>query len=269
MPTPPAQPPQPRLHGRCAVITGANQGIGAATARRFAREGARLHLWDRRSDGIAAVLEAARAEGVTAAAREMDVTDPGQVEAAMAAAEAELGRIDVLVNCAGIFHAAPLVETRVEDWNRVMAVNVTGTLLCCQAALRRMIPRGYGKIVNLASIAGRRGNKLVSAYAASKHAVIGLTRSAAMEVAEHGITVNAICPGYVNTEMFDSVLGAFGSPQGIDDPEKMRRNMLRSVPLGRMQEPEEIAGVAVYLASAESDGMTAQTLVYDGGLVQA
>ena len=262
-------PPVPRLQGRAAVITGANQGIGAATARAFAAQGARLHLWDRRSDGMDALLEAARAAGVAADVREVDVTDPRQVEAAMRAAEAELGRVEILVNCAGVFHSAPLVDYPLEEWERVMRVNVTGTLLCCQAALKRMIPRRYGKIVNLASIAGRRGNSLVAAYAASKHAVVGLTRSAALEMAPHGITVNAICPGYINTEMFDTLLEQMGSQSGQSDPESLRRSMLRNVPIGRMIEPEEIAGVAVFLASAESDGMTGQALVYSGGMVQA
>jgi D-sorbitol dehydrogenase (acceptor) len=259
----------PRLKDRAAVITGANQGIGAATARAFAREGARLHLWDRRSEGVAALLAELTGAGAQAFSREVDVTDPRQVEAAMAAAEAELGGVTILVNCAGIFHSAPLLDTALEDWERVMKVNATGTLLCMQAALRRMLPRGYGKVVNLASIAGRRGNSLVSAYVASKHAVVGLTRSAAMEMAGHGITVNAICPGYVDTDMFDGLLEHMGAQRGIPEPERMREGMLRNVPIGRMTQPEEIAGVAVFLASAESDGMTAQTLVYDGGMVQA
>jgi D-sorbitol dehydrogenase (acceptor) len=259
----------PRLQHRTAVITGANQGIGAATARAFAAEGAHVHLWDRRGEALAAGVEAARALGVQAAARTVDVTDPAAVEAAMAAAEEALGHIDILVNCAGVFHTAPLLETTLADWERVMRVNVTGTLLCMQAALRRMVPRGYGKVVNLASIAGRRGNSLVSAYSASKHAVVGLTRCAALEMARHGITVNAICPGYVETEMFGAVLSGFSAQRGIDDPERLRGDMLRNSPISRMTRPEEIAGVAVFLASAESDGMTAQTLVYDGGMVQA
>jgi len=162
-----------------------------------------------------------------------------------------------------------VVDYRLEDWERVMKVNVTGTLLCNQAALRRMIPRGYGKIVNLASIAGRRGNAWVSAYAASKHAVMGLTRAAAMEAARHGITVNAICPGYVNTDMFDALLVDMGGLAGRDDPEAFRQTLLRNVPLGRMTEPEEVAATALFLASADSDGMTGQGLMVTGGMLQA
>ncbi len=259
----------PALQGKHAVITGANQGIGAATARAFAAEGAQLHLWDRNAEQLEAVAADARAAGVAAHPRQVDVTDAAQVEAAMAAAEQELGRVDALVNCAGVFHAAPLTDYRLEDWERVMAVNVTGTMLCCQAALKRMMPQRAGKIVNLASIAGRRGNKLVSAYVASKHAVVGLTRCAALEAADYGITVNAICPGYIETEMFQGLLRDMGTQAGFDDPERMRQTMLKNVPLGRMQQPEEIARVAVFLASPDSDGMTAQTLVYDGGMVQA
>jgi NAD(P)-dependent dehydrogenase (short-subunit alcohol dehydrogenase family) len=257
-----------RLQDRAAVITGANQGIGAATARAFAQAGARLHLWDLNTDGLEAVAAEARAEGADAHTRRVDVTDPAQVEAAMAEANRALGRVDALVHCAGVFHSAPLVDYALEDWNRVMTINVTGTLLCCQAALRRMLPQRYGKIVNLASIAGRRGNRYVSAYAASKHAVVGLTRSLALEVAAQGITVNAICPGYVNTAMFDSVLRTMGANVGFEDAERFRETMLKASPIPRMTEPSEIAAVAVFLASAESDGMTAQCIVYDGGMVQ-
>ena len=259
---------EPRLANKAAVITGANQGIGAATARAFAAEGARLCLLDRKTDGIGAVAEAARGLGAEAFHKAMDVTDPEQVEAAMRAAQQRFGRIDVLVNCAGVFHSAPLVDYRIEDWNRVMAVNVTGVMLCCQAALKRMVPQGYGKIVNLASLAGKRGDKLVAAYSASKHAVIGITRCAALEAAEHGITVNAICPGYVNTDMYEGLLRDLGGQLGQGDADRFRARMLKNVPLGRMIEPEEIAALAVYLASPESDGMTGQALSLAGGMLQ-
>jgi D-sorbitol dehydrogenase (acceptor) len=256
-----------RLHGLAAVVTGANQGIGAAIARAFAAEGARLCLLDRRGDHLAEVAGEARALGVEAWHAPLDVTDGTGVEAALAEAAERFGRLDVLVNCAGVFHAAPIAELTRADFERVMAVNVTGTLLCIQAALRHMLPRGSGSIVNFSSIAGRRGNRYVTAYSAAKHAVLGITRCVAMEVAGQGIRVNAICPGYIDTEMYDGVLREIGGREGIDDPERFRAMVLKAVPLGRMIAPAEVARLAVYLAAPESAGMTGQALTLDGGLV--
>ncbi len=149
----------------------------------------------------------------------------------------------------------------------MLAVNLTGTMLCCQAALRRIVPRGWGKVVNLASVAGKWGAKYRAAYYASKHAVVGLTRCVAMEIADHGITVNAICPGLVDTDMYDTVLREVGAELGIDDPEALRKINLKSVPIGRMLQPAEIAHLAVYLASPESDGMTGQAITISGGFI--
>ncbi len=259
------------LQGQGVVITGANQGIGAAMARAFAGQGANLYLYDLRTDGIAKVAEEAAAlgsaTGVEAHHGPLDVTDPTAVERAMAGAEEALGALDVLVNCAGVFHASPILDYKLEDWERVMAVNVTGTMLCCQAALRRMLPAKSGRIVNLSSIAGRRGSKFVTAYAASKHAVLGITRCLAMETAGEGITVNAICPGYINTDMYETLLRDMGAMMGISDPEKFRGIMLKGAPVSRMVEPEEIAQVAVYLASPQARSMTGQGLTLDGGVV--
>lgn len=260
-------PAKPRLEGKTAFITGANQGIGAAMARAMAAEGANLFLADLKTDGIGQVAEEARALGVKAEHGVLDVTDETVVEAMLSEAEAKVGAVDILVNCAGVFHAAPILEYQRSDWDRVMTINVTGTLLCCQAALRRMIPRGQGKIVNLASIAGRRGAKFATAYVASKHAVIGITRSLAMETAAQGIRVNAICPGYINTDMYDEVAAGVGALNGVDDPERFREMMVRGTPIHRMVEPEEIALLGVYLASPESDGMTGQAITLSGGLV--
>jgi NAD(P)-dependent dehydrogenase (short-subunit alcohol dehydrogenase family) len=195
------------------------------------------------------------------------VTDGARVEAALAEAAGRLGGLDVLVNCAGVFHAAPIAELTRADFERVMAVNVTGTLLCTQAALRHMVPRKSGSIVNFSSISGRRGDKYVTAYSASKHAVIGITRCVAMEMAGHGIRVNAICPGYIDTEMYEGVLREIGGRQGSDDPERFRAVLLKTVPIGRMIAPAEIARLAVYLAAPESAGMTGQALALDGGMV--
>ena len=258
-----------KLAGKAAAITGGNQGIGKAIALEFASEGASIFLMDRKAGTLPAVAAEIEALGVEAGHREMDVTQADQVEAAMEDVLERFGRIDILVNCAGVFQSHRFLEYPLEQWNRLMEVNVTGTFLCCQSALRRMVPRGQGKVINLSSIAGRGGSPYLAAYNASKHAVIGLTRSVAMEMAGHGINVNAICPGLVDTGMFDTVLETVGQKVGLDDPEKMRQEMLKRVPLGRMIEVGEIARLALYLASPDSDGMTGQALVLSGGMVLA
>ncbi len=255
-----------RLEGKAAVVTGANRGIGRAIAEAFAEQGAHLFLCDRETANFEEIAEAVAPHGGKTAHGQADVTDPEAVERAMAAAEDALGRIDILANCAGVFQSFKLLDYPLDEWNHVMNVNVNGTLLCCQAALRRMVPRGQGKVVNLASLAGKIGNKYRAAYYASKHAVIGLTRCAAMEMAEHGITVNAICPGMVDTDMYDQVLKSVGENMGINDMEKLRAANLKGVPIRRMIEAPEIAQLAVYLASPESDGMTGQSISLDGGL---
>ncbi len=258
-----------KLDGKVAVITGGNQGIGKAIAREFASEGANIFLMDLKGNTLAVVAEEIEALGVEAGHREMDVTQADRVEAAMEAVLERFGQIDILVNCAGLFQSHRFLEYPLEQWKLLMDVNVTGTFLCCQSALRRMVPRRQGKVINLSSVAGRMGAPYRAAYYASKHAVIGLTRSVAMEMAGHGINVNAICPGMVDTDMFDTVLETVGQNVNVADPEKLRKEMLKRVPMGRMIEAGEIARLALYLASPDSDGMTGQALVLSGGLVLA
>jgi 3-hydroxybutyrate dehydrogenase len=256
-----------RLQGKTALVTGANQGIGRAIALAFAAEGAHLFLCDVNAEKLPEIAEATRRHGAEAHWETADVTRPDDVERAMGEAEQKLGRIDILVNNAGIFQSERFLAYKLGDWNRMLEVNVTGTFLCAQAALRRMVPAGGGKIVNMASIAGKSGAKFMAAYNTSKHAVIGLTRCLALEMAEHGINVNAICPGLVDTDMFDRLLVTVSGIYGMDDPEILRRAMLKRVPMGKMNQPEEIAQLAVYLASPESDGMTGQALTLSGGMV--
>ena len=254
-----------RLQGKGALITGANQGIGRAIALAFAAQGANLFLCDVNAAQLPAVAREAQGHGVEVFHTAADVTRPEQVEHAAAEAERQLGRIDILVNNAGIFQSERFLEYKLEDWQRMMEVNVTGVFLCAQAVLRRMVPAGGGKIVNLSSIAGKSGAKFMAAYNTSKHAVIGLTRCLALEMAEHHVNVNAICPGLIDTDMFDGLLGTLSRHLGSNDPEQLRRGMLKNVPIGRMIKPEEIADLAVYLASSESDGMTGQALTLSGG----
>ena len=255
-----------RLDGKTAFITGANRGIGRAIAIEFARAGANLFLFDRQTDRISGIAEEAQAQGVRALSREGDVTRPAEVEQAVAAAEEELGGIDVLVNCAAICQSIRFLDYTLEDWNRLMEINVAGTFLCSQAALRRMTGRGRGKIINLASIAGRIGSKFRACYNASKHAVIGLTRCIAVEFAEDGITANAICPGMVETDMFAGVVAGDAEISGVDQ-ETMLAALQQRALQKRLLQPEEIATLALYLASPASDGMTGQAITYSGGIV--
>ncbi len=257
---------QTELDGKTAFITGANRGIGKAIASAYAGAGANLFLLDLRTDQLSNIAEEAKLQGVRAVYLQGDVTRPEEVEQAMATAEDEVGGIDVLVNCAGIYQSQPFLDYKLEDWNRVLEVNVTGTFLCSQAALRRMTQRGRGKIINLSSVAGRVGSKFRAGYSTSKHAVIGLTRCIAIEFAEHGITANAICPGMVDTDMFASVVQGDAEIMGVD-PETMLGMLQKRALQQRLLRPDEIARLAIYLASPASDGMTGQAITYSAGMV--
>lgn len=255
-----------RLAGRRALITGASRGIGRAIALRYAEEGAALCLTATNADKLDAVRAEAAAFGVPVHVHVADVGELPQVDAMVAAAEAALGGIDILVNNAGVYLASRLVDITPEAFDRVMKVNVYGAFHVMQQVLRGMQARGQGgKVVNIASTAGKWGSMNQSAYNASKHALVGLTRCAAMEMGAQRINVNAICPGFVETDM----LGEFRAHADILGVpfEQIMANGLARVPLKRFLQPREIADLAVYLASAESDGMTGQTLLLDGGML--
>lgn len=245
------------LDGKVAVITGAARGIGRAIALAYAREGAAVVAAD--VDGpavetLAGELGAAGAVGVPVAA---DVTVAGQVRDLFAAA-ARFGHLDVLVNNAGGGVAARFVEIAEADWDAMFARNVKSAFLCCQAALRLMLPRGSGKIINIASVAGRSLSPTAGPhYAAAKAGLIGLTRNLAQEMGPHGIQVNAICPGIVGTERILRRLEGTGRMAAA----------VASIPLGRLGRPEDVAGGAVFLASHLSDYMTGAMLDMNGGLL--
>ena len=251
-----------RLDGKSALITGAARGIGLAFAQAYLREGARVALAD--IDIARARAEAARL-GDAAFAVEMDVTRQDSVTAAVEATVAQFGQIDILINNAAIFTAAPIAEITRADYERCFDINVAGTLFTMQAVARHMIERAQGgKIINMASQAGRRGEPLVAVYCASKAAIISLTQSAGLDLIKHGINVNAISPGVVDGEHWDGV-DAFFAKFENKAPGQKKREVAAGVPFGRMGRAEDLTGIAIFLASSEADYIVAQTYNVDGG----
>lgn len=251
-----------RLVGKRALITGAARGIGLAFARVYAAEGAQVALAD---IDVQQALKATREIGPQAIAVEMDVSQQDSIEAGVADAVARMGGIDILINNAAIFTAAPIVEITRADYQRVFDINVAGTLFTLQAVARHMIEQGTGgKIINMASQAGRRGEPLVAVYCASKAAVISLTQSAGLNLIKHGINVNAIAPGVVDGEHWDGVDAFFAKYEG-KAPGQKKKEVGEAVPFGRMGRAEDLTGMAVFLASSEADYIVAQTYNVDGG----
>jgi D-sorbitol dehydrogenase (acceptor) len=251
-----------RLDGKTALITGAARGIGLAFAHAYAAEGARVAIADINHD---AARSAAARIGGGAIAVHMDVADQASIEAAVAAVEAAFGGIDILINNAALFTAAPIAEITRADYDRIFAVNVAGTLFTLQAVARGMIARGKGgRIINMASQAGRRGESLVAVYCASKAAVISLTQSAGLNLIAHGINVNAIAPGVVDGEHWDGVDAFFARHEG-KAPGQKKREVGAAVPFGRMGVAEDLTGMAIFLATDEARYIVAQTYNVDGG----
>ena len=251
-----------KLDGKVALITGGARGIGAAIAEAFAKEGARVAVAD--IDEAAAKATAERA-GNGAFGLRLDVTSQDSIDEGVALTVQTAGGIDILVNNAAVFDLAPTVEITRKSYDRLFAVNVGGLLFTLQAVARQMIAQGRGgKIINMASQAGRRGEPLVGVYCATKAAVISLTQSTGLDLIRHGINVNGISPGVVDTPMWDEVDGLFARYENLQPGEKKRQVGL-AVPFGRMGTPEDHTGAAVFLASSDSDYVVAQTLNVDGG----
>lgn len=251
-----------RLHGKTALITGAARGIGLAFAKAYVREGARVALAD---IDIDRARSSAAGIGEAVIAVEMDVTRQDSIDAGVAATVDAFGQVDILINNAALFTAAPIVEITREDYARVFDINVAGTLFTLQAVARHMIDRGIrGRIINMASQAGRRGEPLVAVYCATKAAVISLTQSAGQNLIRHGINVNAIAPGVVDGEHWDGVDAFFAKYEG-KAPGQKKREVGEAVPYGRMGTADDLTGMAVFLASAEAEYIVAQTYNVDGG----
>ena len=252
----------PRLQGKSALITGAARGIGKAFARAYLAEGATVAIGD---INVTAALASAEQLGEGAYAVPIDVTELASIESAIGTVDERAGGIDILVNCAALYDIAPIAEISAESYDRLYAVNVFGTLFTMQAAARSMIKRGNGgKIINMSSQAGRRGEPLGAVYCSTKAAVISLTQSAGLDLIRYGINVNAISPGVVDGDLWDQVDSLFAKHEGLPVGEK-KRQVGAGVPFGRMGTAEDLTGMAVFLASADADYIVAQTYNVDGG----
>jgi len=251
-----------RLSGKTAIITGGARGIGLAFAQAYVREGARVAIAD---INLAAAQAAANSIGPQVIALHLDVTNQASIDTCVADCVAQLGGIDILINNAALFEAAPIVDITRASYDKLFAVNVAGTLFMLQAVAKAMIARGQGgRIINMASQAGRRGEALVGVYCATKAAVISLTQSAGLNLIAYRINVNAIAPGVVDGEHWDGVDAHFARLEGLAPGEK-KRQVGAAVPYGRMGTAEDLTGMAIFLASSEAEYIVAQTYNVDGG----
>lgn len=251
-----------RLAGKSAFITGAARGIGRAFAEAYVAEGATVAIGD---INMEAAQKAAAAIGPAAYAVHLDVTDQSSIDAGVASVVAKAGKLDILINNAALFDAAETVDITRASFDRLYAVNVAGTLFMMQAAARQMIAQGHGgKIINMASQAGRRGESLVLVYCSTKAAVISMTQSAGLNLIKHGINVNAIAPGVVDGEHWEHVDSMFARLEG-KKPGQKKAEVAAGVPAGRFATPADLTGMAIFLASSESDYILSQTYNVDGG----
>jgi NAD(P)-dependent dehydrogenase (short-subunit alcohol dehydrogenase family) len=255
-----------RLANRVAVVTGGGSGIGAEICRAFSREGARVAVTDVSAEAAGRIAAEIQAAGGQSLAWSFDVADQARVEQAAAAIEELLGPLDIWVNNAGISRVVPFLDCSEALWDLVLAVNLKGTFIGCQAAIRRMAPRRRGVVLNMSSQSGQVGNSQYAAYCASKFGVIGLTQSLAQEFAPVGIRVNALCPGVVFTPLWDEQLEDYARKRNIK-PEEVESYLTEKIPLGRLCTPQDVAQAAVFLASDQAAYLTGQAIDISGGSV--
>jgi 2-hydroxycyclohexanecarboxyl-CoA dehydrogenase len=249
-----------KFEGQTVIVTGGGGGIGGATCRRFGAEGACVAVFDINLEAAQAVADAVTAAGGTAAAFRCDITDRASVDSAVAAAEAQLGPVAVLVNNAGWDVFKPFTKTVAAEWDKLIAINLTGALNLHHAVLPGMAARRAGRIVNIASDAGRVGSSGEAVYAACKGGLIAFSKTIAREHARHGITVNVVCPGPTDTALFADY------KEGAGNPEKLMEAFTRAIPLGRIGQPDDLPGAILFFASADAAYVTGQVLSVSGGL---
>ena len=254
-----------RLKNKVAVVTGAASGFGAGTAELFAAQGAGVVVADISDEAGEAVVESINTSGGRAVYVHADVTSRGDAKRMIQAANDLGGGLDILVNNAGIARSNPVKVLQLEEWERILAINATGTFLCTRAFLGNMIDKRWGRVINVASIAGLQGGQYMAAYSASKHAQVGFTRALAAEVADQGVTANAICPGYVDTAMADYAVNRIVGKTDLSYEEALQ-SILAANPQKRLIRPEEVAHIALMLCSVDAEGINGQAIVIDGGL---
>ncbi|WP_396331686.1 2-hydroxycyclohexanecarboxyl-CoA dehydrogenase [Burkholderia anthina] len=252
-----------RLEGKTVIVTGGGGGIGGATCRRFAAEGARVAVLDLSIEAAGKVANEIRAAGGIARAIRCDITDRDDVDAAVAATEAELGPVDVLVNNAGWDVFKPFTKTAPAEWARLIAINLTGALHMHHAVLPGMAQRKSGRIINIASDAARVGSSGEAVYGACKGGLVSFSKTIAREHARYGITVNVVCPGPTDTALFAEY------KEGAGNPEKLMEAFQRSIPLGRIGQPDDLPGAILFFASGDAGFITGQVLSVSGGLTMA
>jgi NAD(P)-dependent dehydrogenase (short-subunit alcohol dehydrogenase family) len=255
-----------KLSRQVAVVTGGAGGIGTAICRAFAEEGAPVAVCDARMDAAKAVAEEIRARGGRAEAWSFDVSDRAAVEKAADAIEESLGELGVWVNSVGVSRVVPFLECSDEIWDLTMSVNLKGVFIGCQAAIRRMVQRNRGAIINMSSQSGKTGNSHYAAYCASKFGVIGLTQSLAVEFARSGIRINAVCPGVVFTSLWDGMIDDYARKRNIR-PEDVKPYLESRIPMGRLCTPEDVARTVLFLASDDAAYITGQAINLSGGSV--
>mgnify|MGYP000022277667 CR=1 FL=1 len=248
------------LEGKTVIVTGGGGGIGGATCRRFAAEGAKVAVFDMNLEAAQKVADNITAAGGTAAAYACNITDRAQVDAAVAASEAQLGPIDVLVNNAGWDVFKPFVKTVPAEWDKLIAINLTGALHMHHAVLPGMVARNYGRIVNIASDAARGGSSGEAVYAACKGGLVALSKTLAREHARHNITVNVVCPGPTDTALLAGVA------EGARDPAKLIEAFRSAIPLGRLGQPDDLASAIAFFGSDDASFITGQVISVSGGL---
>lgn len=254
-----------QLKEKSIIVTGSATGIGKAIAVRLAEDGADLLLADINLRGIEELAEDIRSRGSQCHTIKVDVIDSGNVQEMVARCLELYGKIDVAMNNAGVSSMAPVVELTEKDWDYNMDINAKGVFLCCQAQMRAMIRQGHGKIINTASMAAKRGIPLLAHYTASKWAVVGFSKSLALEAAKHGITVNCVCPGFVETGMQAREIEWEARLRNMTQ-EQVRQEYIDLTPLGRLEQPEDVANLVSFLASEDSDFMTGQAINITGGI---